>query len=97
MVNEEMGRLRAAWRSYDLDTREDLISEALGEENAAALDRFDRPQLADVIKVCKSARSLSEAGRILFQASRRNKKSSNDADRLSKYLIKFGLRWDLIK
>ena len=43
------------------------------------------------------AASLSEAGRILFAASRQKKKSSNDADRLRKYLAQFGLEWKAVK
>ena len=34
------------------------------------------------------------AGRLLFQASRQNKKIPNDADRLRKYLARFGFTWD---
>ena len=65
----------------------------LGEERAAEIDRFDRVQLADVLRVCKASRSLSEAGRTLFAASRAKKTSVNDADRLRKYLARFGLAW----
>lgn len=36
-------------------------------------------------------RTLSEAGRVLFASSRQTKASSNDADRLRKYLQRFGL------
>jgi len=57
----------------------------------AALDRFDRIQLEEVVRVCRSARSLSEAGRILFAASRAARATTNDADRLRKYLARFGL------
>jgi transcriptional regulatory protein RtcR len=63
---------------------------ALGEA-AATLDRFDRVQLEDVLTVCAQVRSLSEAGRALFAGSRERKASSNDADRLRKYLARFGL------
>ncbi|RYZ40883.1 MAG: sigma 54-dependent transcriptional regulator, partial [Myxococcaceae bacterium] len=65
----------------------------LGPVRAAELDRFDRVQLADVVGVCRSARSLSDAGRTLFAQSRAQKKSVNDADRLRKYLARFGLSW----
>ncbi len=44
--------------------------------------------------MCRQARSLSEAGRVLFAQSRARKKSTNDADRLKKYLTRFGLGWD---
>jgi transcriptional regulatory protein RtcR len=50
-----------------------------------------------VLKVCREARSLSEAGRILFSASRSRKKTVNDADRLRKYLARFNLEWQQIQ
>jgi transcriptional regulatory protein RtcR len=50
-------------------------------------------QLAEVIRVCRRSRSLSEAGRILFSASRSRRSSANDADRLRKYLQRYGLDW----
>ena len=68
------------------------VDAALGAA-ARALDRFDRVQLEDVLAVCASARSLSDAGRTLFSESRKKKESSNDADRLRKYLARFGLSW----
>jgi len=48
-------------------------------------------QLAEVVRVCRASRTLSEAGRTLFAASRARKGSTNDADRLRKYLKRFGL------
>jgi transcriptional regulatory protein RtcR len=40
---------------------------------------------------------LSEAGRELFAVSRASKTSVNDADRLRKYLAKFGVTWEAIR
>ncbi len=60
------------------------------------LDLFDRVQLEAVIDVCRSAQSLSDAGRKLFGVSRRNKANPNDADRLRKYLARFGIEWKQI-
>ncbi|MBN1671086.1 MAG: hypothetical protein JXR37_08650 [Kiritimatiellae bacterium] len=51
-------------------------------------------QLADVLKACRDARSLCDAGRALFAVSRRRRKTTNDADRLRKYLGKFALCWE---
>ena len=65
----------------------------MGAGKAAALDLFDREQLGSVINVCRASRSLSEAGRALFSTSRAKKKNVNDADRLRKYLARFGLEW----
>jgi transcriptional regulatory protein RtcR len=96
-VDEELERLRAQWsKSPTLGANGvgDPVAEVLGTELAAELDRFDRVQLADVIAVCRQARSLSEAGRMLFSQSRARKQSTNDADRLRKYLTRFGLGWD---
>jgi transcriptional regulatory protein RtcR len=95
-VDEEIARLRAQWTKGTAPGSAgsvDLVAEVLGAELAAELDRFDRVQLADVIAVCRQSRSLSEAGRVLFAQSRSRKQSTNDADRLRKYLTRFGLGW----
>jgi len=91
-VAEEIGRLRAAWN----ETRESPgIAEAvLGREKAGELDFFDRSQLEIVLQTCRRSRNLSDAGRILFDCSRQRKKQANDADRLRKYLLRFGLDWE---
>lgn len=57
----------------------------------------DDPQLEDVLRVCRSAVSLSAAGRVLFDCSRERKKIANDADRLRKYLARFDLDWSELK
>ncbi|WP_428543374.1 hypothetical protein [Profundibacter sp.] len=62
-------------------------------EGSAQIDLFDQAQLASVIRICRESKSLSAAGRRLFAVSRLEKKSRNDADRLRKYLEKFGLDW----
>ncbi|WP_404363749.1 RNA repair transcriptional activator RtcR [Corallococcus coralloides] len=95
VVDEELDRLRAQWRPASAATSagEDVLAEVMGATRAAELDRFDRVQLGDVVTVCRSARSLSDAGRTLFAQSRAQKKSVNDADRLRKYLARFGLAW----
>ncbi len=90
-VEEELARLRAAWGE---DAAPDLVALVLGAERAAALDRFDRVQLEDVLRVCRSCESLSEAGRLLFAASRARKASTNDAHRLRQYLAKHGLDFE---
>ena len=54
-------------------------------------------QLEDVLRVCQSSRSLSAAGRMLFDRSRERKKMANDADRLRKYLARFDLEWGELK
>jgi transcriptional regulatory protein RtcR len=91
-VDEEVARLRASW-SGGAVAADDDVTLALGAEAAADLDPFDRVQLAEVIRVCRASRSLSDAGRTLFAASRAKKSSVNDADRLRKYLGRFDLTW----
>ncbi len=92
VVDEEITRMRDAWQPV-LPDEESLVNAVLGEERAAGLDRFDRVQLEDVLRVCREARSLSDAGRTLFHASRAARRSVNDADRLRKYLSRFELDW----
>jgi transcriptional regulatory protein RtcR len=91
IVDEEIARLRDAWRR-DGSAAAGLADEVLGQR-AAELDPFDRVQLEEVLRVCRACRSLSEAGRTLFAVSRTRKSSSNDADRLRKYLARYGLAW----
>jgi transcriptional regulatory protein RtcR len=91
IVDEEVERLREAWRR-DGGAGGGLVDEVLGGR-ASELDPFDRVQLEEVIRVCRGARSLSEAGRTLFAVSRTRKSSSNDADRLRKFLARHGLAW----
>lgn len=92
-VVEELDRLRATWGDGQPPDR---VGAVLGEA-AAALDLFERCQLETVIAVCRTAGSLSEAGRRLFAVSRRERKQANDADRLSKYLARFGLSFTALR
>lgn len=93
VVKEEIWRLREAWARNGEAQSGDVVAQVLGERRASSLDRFDRAQLAEVLSTCKSARSLSDAGRKLFAVSRAQKSSVNDADRLRKYLARFDLDW----
>jgi transcriptional regulatory protein RtcR len=97
VVHDEIERLSAGWQAPPGGEGEKLLEELLGKERLNALDLFDRHQLASVIKVCRESHTLSEAGRILFGTSREKKKTVNDADRLRKYLGRFGLDWREIK
>lgn len=97
VVNEEVERLRAAWQSPSAIAQISCLENHLSQEDLDGLDLFDRMQLENVIKVCQSARSLSEAGRQLFHSSRDRKQTVNDADRLRKYLLRFGLDWNRIQ
>ena len=93
VANEEIDRLKRAWGEQSINETEDLLEWLLGTERMNELDLFDREQLASVIRVCRNSRTLSEAGRALFTTSRDKKKTVNDADRLRKYLARFGVDW----
>jgi transcriptional regulatory protein RtcR len=92
-VADETERLRTSWHAQHASQDHDLLERLLGKERMAELDLFDRDQLAAVIAVCRRSHTLSEAGRALFHTSRDRKKTVNDADRLRKYLGRFGLDW----
>ncbi|MET3709614.1 sigma54-dependent transcription regulator [Sphingomonas trueperi] len=72
------------------------MADLLTAEALAEMDPFDRVQLAAVVETCRRSRSLSEAGRTLFAASRTRRTSANDADRLRKYLARFALDWSAL-
>jgi transcriptional regulatory protein RtcR len=94
LVAEEIERLReqsAAGRPEDGAATSKRVGRVLGPGRARALDRFDVAQLEEVLAVCERAPTLSAASRALYAESRKAKTSSNDADRLRKYLARFGL------
>lgn len=93
IVEAEVARLERHWHRPDTMHGTGTIELVLGKEQTEQLDLFDRAQLANVLEVCRTSRSLSDAGRKLFAVSRKRRKSANDADRLSKYLGRFGLQW----
>ncbi len=105
-VGDEVSRLQSVWNRVPPWARTGaegaphaprLLERVLPFDRADGLDRFDRVQLEDVLLVCREAASLSAAGRILFERSRQKKAVVNDADRLRKYLGRFGLEWESLK
>ena len=93
LVEEEIERLEYLWNNGAESDTINILHEIFDEDRLKQIDIFDRVQLSEVIKVCKSCKNASEAGRALFAYSRTQKKNANDADRLAKYLNKFGLKW----
>ncbi len=93
LVSDEIERLRRKWTASERTREDDVLESLLGAEKFEKLDLFDRMQLALVVATCRTSRSLSDAGRRLFAVSREEKSSTNDADRLKKYLARFGLTW----
>ncbi len=92
-VQAELARLRKLWSRAAPDAA-DKLADVFSTKQLADIDLFDRAQLAAVIEVCRSSKSLSDAGRKLFAASRAKKQNPNDADRLRKYLVRFGLSFE---
>jgi transcriptional regulatory protein RtcR len=96
VVDEEIERLNHSWADPRTGGSENRLRDLIGGDRVAELDEFDRVQVSHVIEVCRHCRSLSEAGRMLFSASRGRKATTNDADRLRKYLNRFGIEWSQI-
>lgn len=98
VLTEEIRRLQSAWAEPAAEGDPDaVLGGVLSDEARARLDLFDRAQLACVVQVCGQSSTLSEAGRKLFAATREKRKTANDADRLRKYLARFGLDWPRVK
>lgn len=92
VVATEIARLKRLWSGARQPG--DNLEALLGGEGLDEIDPFDRVQLAYVVETCRGSRSLSDAGRKLFAASREKRLSTNDADRLRKYLARFGVSWE---
>ncbi len=102
-VEAEVQRLRWLWQRAEpgaalapMQGAGAAVAAVLEPQALASLDLFDRLQLESVLGVCRQARSLSEAGRKLFDQSRTQRSVVNDADRLRKYLQKYGLSWEQV-
>jgi transcriptional regulatory protein RtcR len=101
LVQAEVARLRWLWQPQAdsagaVVNNEQALQALIGDSACEAMDLFDRLQLQAVVDVCRRARTLSDAGRVLFQASRTQRTVVNDADRLRKYLARFGLTWEQV-
>jgi transcriptional regulatory protein RtcR len=97
-VEAEVQRLRWLWQRAGADVSQAVdLKSVVPPEQLEAMDLFDRLQLSAVLDVCRQSRTLSDAGRKLFDRSRTQRSVVNDADRLRKYLQKVGLSWEAVK
>ncbi len=102
LVDAEVQRLQWMWARAPHPagasgmSRASDLSVLLDKTLLDTLDHFDRMQLEAVITVCRASRSLSDAGRKLFDKSRQQRSVVNDADRLRKYLQRFELTWEAV-
>ena len=94
VVKNEIIRLRKNQKSFSSD---ELLKQLLGDDYQERFDDFDLCQLAKVIEVCRQSKSRAEAGKKLFAVSRKQRNTTNDSDRLGKYLEKFGLTFQMCK
>ena len=96
-VREEIERLSASWQSCDGDSTERTLRKFLSGQQVLEIDLFDHAQLATVLTICGQEKSMAAAGRRLFAVSREARASTNDSDRLRKYLARFQLDWKSIQ
>lgn len=97
-VDEEIElQRRNTVRTQTESAAERFLVDLLGEDAVVELDLFDRIQLANVVEICRECPTMSEAGRRLFAVSRAKKANPNDADRIRKYLQRFGIDWSQLK
>jgi len=96
ILEAELARLRQAWKE-PADEDSAALNSVLSEKELSKIDDFDRVQLNHVVSICQQSHTLSEAGRKLFNVTRSQRKITNDADRLRKYLARFDLDWDKVK
>jgi transcriptional regulatory protein RtcR len=94
-VADEIGRLEGMWAGGD-PVEDHALTTLFDNDALNQIDLFDRLQLEGVLRVCKQSKSLADAGRTLFAASRSARASTNDSDRLRKYLARFELSWEQV-
>lgn len=102
LVREEIDRSRSVDHPEDADrakqTAEDTdLGKLLGSGYKTRFDEFDLVQLEHVIKICRESDSMADASKRLFAVSFKEKKSSNNSDRLFKYLARYGLKFKNLK
>ena len=94
VVRNERARLK---KGQSKSSSDEILSRLLGSDYQLKYDEFDLCQLAKVVEVCRSSKSRAEAGKKLFAVSRKQRNTTNDSDRLGKYLEKFNLTFQACK
>lgn len=95
ILDEEIKRLKDLWDIERFSGQENLIENYKHIIDINQIDLFEQIQIEGVLRVCTESKSLSDAGRKLFATSRLSKTSSNDSDRLKKFLSKYGITWEM--
>ena len=94
VVKNEIARVKKVQEKNSSDI---LLDKLLGADYQTRFDEFDLCQLSRVVEICRASKSRAEAGKKLFAVSRNLRNSTNDSDRLGKYLDKFGLTFQQCK
>jgi len=98
LVKREIARLTAHWQGHESSGASTAhLSRFFSKAAMAELDYIEHIQLEAVLATCMASKNLSEASRSLFNVSRLQKKSNNDADRLRKYLAKYNITWQDVR
>ena len=94
-VEKEIQRLKQLWslQTIQHQSNKDILLIYLNQSQLNEIDEFDQIQLRGVLQVCENSKSMADAGRQLFAASRQQRNTTNDSDRVKKYLARFGLNW----
>lgn len=95
VVDNEIDKLLTLWNFTPSKSK--TIKNYLSNDQIQDLDTFDVIQLEEVLKICEQSKSLSDAGRTLFQSSREKKSIQNDSNRIKKYLERFDITWKMIQ
>lgn len=98
IVNDEIKRLQQKWQSANQHPQANslldptsIIAPYIGEKAAAKIDHYDQVSLACILQTCKTASSMADAGRKLFNYSRTQKQTVNDSHRVKQILDKYGI------
>ncbi len=97
LVKDEIIRLKQSWRKKTVNSENQNLERLFTKNKLSTIDLVDQLLLRAILPICNSSKNMAEAGRILYSHSRTQRKQTNDTDRLSKLLKKFGLTWNTIQ
>ncbi len=96
VVDDEISRLKRKWKTISQNswTPSAIIDSVLGTDSSKSIDYYEQLKLANLIQVCQNSRSMADAGRKLFNISRKTKKSNNDSHRVKQLLEKYKISFE---
>lgn len=96
VVDDEITRLKRKWQTSNQNhwSPNTIIDSILGKDCSKSIDYYDQLKLANLIQVCQNSRSMADAGRKLFNVSRKTKRSNNDSHRIKQLLEKHGIKFE---